>query len=128
MYPGRTTAQNVRTQGVRGNSPVAPKELPKVARNTLVAAAPVEWLALRYGDADGNQHDTLALRVGGQFYLPPERETEAWVASFGPPKQWLQDALVALVPARGSDAGKPRVAVPTSDVDFTAAPSADENA
>jgi hypothetical protein len=52
--------------------------------NTLEAFEPTQTFAVQYTDDTGTQHRTVVMRIGSQWYLPPNGE--AWAAAILPLK------------------------------------------
>ncbi len=81
---------NIRTKGVQGN-----KSMETAPPQTLQAVAPVEFHAVMFGDAQGQQVKCLVLRVGDQWYMPPDSANYA--NELRPLAPWLDKQLTARV-------------------------------
>lgn len=63
----------------------------RVASQQLVNMAPVKLFMVRYGDASGNSHTTLAFQIGNQWYMDPN--AEEWASRMRPVSEWLGKQL-----------------------------------
>lgn len=79
----------------------------------LTHCAPAQMYAIEYGDDDGKKHTTVAMCIGGVWYLPPNGED--WARSLRPvPKDsWLEKQLGQ---ARSEDQAAVGTKVPSTDV------------
>ena len=61
--------------------------------NSLQHFVPTEMFAVQYCDEGGVEHRTVVMRIGGQWYLPPNGEI--WAQSLRPLKgdAWLAKQL-----------------------------------
>lgn len=82
------TTKPVRHVGVRTASEVDNGNAPT---QTLVGLQKAEFFAARFGDAYGRAHNVLVMRVGDEWYMPPN--SEEYAASLKPVSEWLSKQM-----------------------------------
>lgn len=69
--------------------------LEKGPPNTISHANVVEQVALQWYDENGTAHPDVWLRIGGQYYIPPN--SEEWAAALKPVKETFILQLEAML-------------------------------
>jgi hypothetical protein len=62
---------------------------------------PMEMFAVRYGDASGKAHNTIAFRSGGVWYLDSKNNRgEVWAKELTPASGWLAKQLDSVLESK----------------------------
>lgn len=77
---------------------------------TVTNVAPVEICVVKFGDASGNAHTTLAYKIGGMWYL--DQAAEEWVGNLRPASEWFVKGVEAAVKRAASPEVPAEDAVP----------------
>ena len=92
MFQGR--AQGVTTPEGQGNPRNAGPE------NTVKNAMEVTFVAVEYWDEYGRQHQDVLLRMGNDYYKPPN--SEDWARALRGTASWLSKGIAAKLSAPAS--------------------------
>lgn len=104
--------QSVKPTGVMQTAtgkPMSPK--------TLTHIAPAQMYGIEYGDTEGQAHTLVVVRIGNQWFMPPN--AEQWASQLQPIAKWLSEQLESQLKAVTD------TSVPKADaVDIFGAPAA----
>lgn len=65
----------------------------RVGPRSLANCAPMQMYGIQYGDASGKLHVAVVVKIGDQWYMPPN--AEAWAGQLQPLTPWLTKLLEA---------------------------------
>lgn len=76
--------QGPRQIGVRTPDNYSTEQLPT---RTLVHCIPLQMYGIAYGDDSGKAHISIAMKMGDEWYMPPN--AEEWAGKVKPLASWL---------------------------------------
>lgn len=67
--------------------------------NTVISAAPVEFVAVEYYDGEGRRRRDVLMKLGDEYYTPPN--SQEWAGSLKSVRPWLRDGTRKKMPVNG---------------------------